>query len=104
MLFRSRSFLEAIAICNKEAHYLPDGRVLFLPAIYFCQLSLFYFCKLVVPAQLHSANIRLTSIDRHVKFFKNYYKKEQIENEKTSKNNDIMNHIMDIESYNDDIY
>ena len=57
MLFRSRSFLEAIAICNEEAHYLPDGRVLFLAAIYFCHLSLFYFCKLVVPAQLHSANI-----------------------------------------------
>ena len=98
MLFRSRTFLEAIAICNKEALYLPDGRVLFLAAIYFCQLSLFYFCKLVVPAQLHSANIRLTSIDRQVKFFKTIIKREQIDNEKTSKNNDIMNHIMDIES------
>ena len=75
MMFRSRSFLEAITICNKEAHCLPDGRVLFLAAIYFCHLSLFYFCKLVVPAQLHSDNIRITSIDRQVKFFKNYYKK-----------------------------
>ena len=43
MLFKSRTFLEAIAIYNKEAHYLPDGRVLFLAAIYFCPSKFIQF-------------------------------------------------------------